>query len=96
MLPHARYIFVLKWCLWRSLQLQHYLFSNWAKEHPDEAVGRNVFAVQDHTEAVDKTNYNINSKVLASRVTRQVMEDSVMAEVDVDEDGIDEDSAVDG
>ena len=24
-LPHARYTFVLKWCLWRSLQLQHYL-----------------------------------------------------------------------
>ena len=24
-LPHARYTFVLKWCLWRSLKLQHYL-----------------------------------------------------------------------
>jgi hypothetical protein len=37
-------------------------FSNWASQHPEEAVQRNAFTVQDHSEDVQMTNYHVASE----------------------------------
>ena len=40
-------------------------FSNWARQHPEEAVQINAFSVQDYSENVQMTNYNVASKQIA-------------------------------
>ena len=44
-------------------------FSNWARQHPEEAVQINAFSVQDYSENVQMTNYNVASKQIARNVT---------------------------
>ena len=48
-------------------------FSNWGKDHPDQTVRDNVCEVQDHSQTVQETNYNVASYSKASMVTKAVM-----------------------
>jgi len=59
-------------------------FSNWGYAHDDPTINRDVAEAQDHSVAIDMSNYHIKSGARAARVTRTILSDVVGASCSLD------------
>ena len=54
-------------------------FSNWGYSHEDPTINRDTVEAQDHSAAIDTSNYHVKSGDRTSRVTRTILNDVVGA-----------------